>query len=212
MHMGIHLLPGLIPYGVSPNARTLVEFMRSALKSAGCRILFCSSVDEGPFVITFETATDERLGIVAYAFRSARSRTGDHYIGERAFHLAYGSQSGDVLQHLWTDPLSLFTTLYLAVDPIEDIFVSADPASDSAEEPRRRLNFKDEHLDAIRATSWHAWERTGRRAEERVEVLVGCTKDRFLDLIRFERAAVGLSAGHRHLLADKTRALRRSWT
>jgi hypothetical protein len=39
--------------------------------------------------------------------------------------------------------------------------------------------------------------------EEPVEVLVGGTKKHFLDLIRFERAADGLSPGDRQLLAEK---------
>ena len=38
-------------------------------------------------------------------------------------------------------------------------------------------------------------------------MLVGGTKETFLSLVRFERAAQGLSQGDRHLLAEKQMAL-----
>jgi hypothetical protein len=198
------MLPGLVRYGVSRAARTpLIDFMLSGLESAGCRILFCSGSYEAPFIITFETATGERLGIVAYAFRATRTPTRNRPIDERSFQIKYGSKRDNSLHYLWTDRFGLYTTLFLGIDPIEGFFVAADPASHNPTKLFIRLEFKDGHVDAIRAKGWHAWERSRLRTEEPVEVLVGGTKERFLDLVRFERAAVGLSPGDRQLLAEK---------
>lgn len=64
-------------------------------------------------------------------------------------------------------------------------------------------------MEAIRSNGWHAWERAKRDRgfDEPVEVLVGGTQHHFLDLIHFERAALGLSPGDRQLLAEKPRLM-----
>ncbi|UGA42688.1 hypothetical protein HU230_0031020 [Bradyrhizobium quebecense] len=67
-----------------------------------------------------------------------------------------------------------------------------------------RIEFKDKNADDIKREGWIAWERSRiNRQDDPVEVLVGGTKDRLLDLIRFERAAQGLDPGNRQLLAQK---------
>ena len=68
-----------------------------------------------------------------------------------------------------------------------------------------RVEFKDEHAEAIHQAGWHAWERVRRAGPmaDPVEVLVGGTEETFLDFVRFERAAYGLPVGDRQLLADK---------
>lgn len=72
-----------------------------------------------------------------------------------------------------------------------------------------RVEFKDQHAEEIKRKGWHAWERVkrGRGANDPVEVLVGGTKEMFLDLIRFERMACGLPQGDRQLVADKHRSV-----
>ena len=78
------MLAGLNTYRVSRAARKpLIEFMVSALESAGCQILYCSGELRAPFVITFETATGERLGVVAYAFLATRTPTRNRPADER---------------------------------------------------------------------------------------------------------------------------------
>ncbi|MCC6648713.1 MAG: hypothetical protein IT374_24505 [Polyangiaceae bacterium] len=65
------------------------------------------------------------------------------------------------------------------------------------------MEFKDEHVEQIRAKGWHAWERKRRSAGEPIEVLVGGTSSSFLRLVRFERDALGEGQGHRLLLAER---------
>jgi len=180
--------------------------MVSALEASGCEILACSDEHTAPFVISFETAAGERMGIVAYAFLATRTPTKNRPEDERSFQIKYGSKADNKPHRLWSDPFGLYTTLLVGIDPKEQFFVAADPAVHNPTKFFIRLEFKDEHADAIRSTGWHAWERDrhGRGGfDEPVEVLVGGTKTRFLDLIRFERSATNLSPGDRQLLAEK---------
>lgn len=194
-------------YHVSGAARKpLIDFMVSALQDAGCRILFCSDARCAPFILTFETATGERMGIVAYAFLATRTPTKNRPADERSFQIKYGSKLEENIHDLWTDPHSLYTTLLVGIDPRNGFFVAADPQMHNPTKFFIRIEFKDHHAAAIRDKGWHAWERDKRGKkgfDEPVEVLVGGTKERFLDLIRFERAAEGLSPGDRQLLAEK---------
>ena len=70
------MIPGLRTYSVSAARREpLIDFMLGALGDAGCKILHSSPADQAPFVITFETASGERMGVVAYAFLANRTLT-----------------------------------------------------------------------------------------------------------------------------------------
>ena len=99
----------------------------------------------------------------------------------------------------------MFTTLLIGIDPKEGFCISADPVVHSPTKFFIRLEFKDEHAEAVKSKGWHAWERIKRNTPKdapRVETLVGATKDRFLDVVRFERAARGLDPGNRLILAE----------
>lgn len=203
------MILGLRYYKTNSSAREpLLRFMIDGLKAAGCRILFASPLDRAPFVITFETRDGERMGIVAYAFRATRTPTRNRPEDERSFQVKYGGKqdyADDNAHVLWQDPLGLFTTLLIGIDPDEGFFVAADPEAHNPTKFFIRLEFKDEHAEAIRHEGWYAWERArhaGPMAEP-VEVLVGGVRDNFLDLVRLERAAYGLPPGDRQLLADK---------
>jgi hypothetical protein len=179
--------------------------MLDGLRDAGCRIIYTSDPREAPFVMSFETRAGERLGVVAYAFTATRTPTKNRPSDERSFQIKYGSkESYEANSHeLWQDPLGLFTTLLIGINPDAGFFVAADPEHN----PTKffiRLEFKDRHADAIKRDGWYAWERD-RRGEmpEPIEVLVGGAKGRFLDLVLFERAAKGLSPGDRQLLAER---------
>lgn len=206
------MIPGLRTYGVSATARRpLIDFMVEALQEAGCRILHQSSPERAPFVLAFETVKGERMGIVAYAFTATRTPTRNRPDDERSFQIKYGSKQGypDGNSHeLWLDPMGMFTTLLVGIDTKEGYCLSADPIVHSPTKFFIRLEFKDEHVDRIKAAGWHAWQRIKRRPAEhdlRVETLVGATKERFLNLVRFERAARDLDPGNRLILAERHR-------
>jgi hypothetical protein len=209
------MIPGLRTYSVSSNARRpLVEFMTGALTAAGCTIIHSSPPDRAPFVVVFETPTNERMGVVAYAFLATRTPTKNRPSDEQSFQIKYGSKSSYVDNNshdLWQDPMGMFTTLLIGINPELEICVSADPILHTPTKFFIRLEFKDEHAKSIRDRGWHAWERVKRNTPHnapRIETLVGATKERFLDLVRFERAARGVDPGNRLILAERyTRSL-----
>jgi len=203
------MLPGLRTYSVNPKARQpLIEFMTVALAKAGCKVISASSPDRAPFVIVFDTPTGERMGIVAYAFLATRTVTPNRPEDERSFQIKYGSK-GDYYNNnsheLWQDRFGMFTTLLIGIDPERGYCVAADPVVHSPTKFFIRMEFKDEHAESILRHGWFAWERVKLRAPAdalRIETLVGVTQDRFLDLVRFERAVRGLDPGNRLIVAE----------
>src|SRR4051812_23443893 len=96
-------------YSVQASARKpLVDFMVESLRIAGCRLLFSSDPRYAPFVLTFETMSGERMGVVAYAFLATRTPTKNRPADERSFQIKYGKKERDNLHHLWIDPLGLY--------------------------------------------------------------------------------------------------------
>jgi hypothetical protein len=146
------MMPGPRTYAVSAHARRpLVEFMTGALVEAGCRILHSSLPKQAPFIVSFETRSGERMGIVAYAFLATRAPTRNRPDDERSFQIKYGSKESyqENLHELWQDPLGMFTTLLLGIDPRAGFCVSADPIIHSPTKFFIRLEFKDEHADQV---------------------------------------------------------------
>src|SRR5262249_34058155 len=150
-----------------------------------------------PFVITFETSSGERLGVVAYAFRAGRKETKNRPHDERSFQVKYGSKLANNMHPIWQDPLGLFTTVFVGISPERGYFVALDPEMHNPTKFFIRIEYKDKHAEEISKDGWVAWERDRRGHEEPVEVLVGGTAEHFLDLVRFERAAHGLDPGNR---------------
>jgi len=203
------MIPGLRTYSVNAKAREpLVNFMTGALVGAGCKIIHSTRPDRAPFVIAFETPTGERIGIVAYAFLATRTPTANRPKDERSFQIKYGSKDDyrdENAHELWQDPLGMFTTMLLGIDPERGFCVSVDPIVHSPTKFFIRMEFKDEHAEEIARRGWLAWERAKLKTPAdapRVETLVGATRQHFLDLIRFERAARGLDPGNRLILAE----------
>jgi hypothetical protein len=204
------MILNLPTYRVSAAAREpLLRFMLESLRASGCRILYASEPNLAPFVVSFEAPDGRRMGVVAYAFLITRTPTRNRPPDERSFQVKYGSKESyadNNLHMLWQDPLGLFTTLLIGIDPDEGFFVAVDPEAHNPTKFFIRVEFKDEHAEAIMRNGWHAWERLKKRGgpmERPTEVLVGGARETFLDLVRFERAAYGLSPGERQLLAER---------
>ena len=205
-----NLIPDLRKYRVRASARKpLVDFITSGLRTARCKIIHESAADVAPFVVVFETPKGERIGIVAYAFLATRTPTKHRPIDERSFQIKYGSKesyANDNQHELWQDPLGMFTTLLLGIDPVGGFCVSADPVIHSPTKFFIRLEFKDEHAKLIKKNGWYAWERVRRSIRDhghRVETMVGATREHLLELVRYERAARGLDPGNRLIVAER---------
>ncbi|MGZ8941046.1 MAG: hypothetical protein ACXW32_17710 [Limisphaerales bacterium] len=195
-------------YGVSAKAKApLLKFILDALKGAGCRIVEHTGPDNAPFQISFELASGERRGILAYAFLANTVRTKNRPSDEHRFQVKLGGRSENNLHHLWQDPFGLYTTLFLGINPNRGFFVAADPVLHSPTKFFISLEFKDEHVEKVLSKGWHAWERDRKlSSQDPVEIFVGGTPSSFLRYTEFEKEAVGESQGHRHLLAEKQRA------
>jgi hypothetical protein len=190
-------------YRVNPRDRApLLDFILRDLRQSDCRILFSSPPDTAPFRVTFETPAGERLGIVAYAFFANNQPTRNRPEDEHRFQVKYGSKLPG-LHRLWQDPYGLYTTLFLGINPTGGFFVGADPVLHSPTKFFISMEFKQEHVDAVRRHGWHVWERDRRNQDEPVEVLVGGAAGSLLRYVRFERQALGEDQGHRQLLAER---------
>lgn len=186
--------------------KPLVDFMINALRLAGCRILYVSEPGLSPYRITFETAGNERMGIIGYAFLASSKRTTNHPDEEYSFQTNYDLKDG--LEHeLWQDPLGLHVTLLLGINPELGFFVGADPVLHSPLEKSETFIIGKRDVNDILSRGWHAWEREHVSVEDAleppVEVLVGGAAGRFLDFVRFEREALREDQGTRDLLADR---------
>lgn len=187
----------------------LVRFMVDALEASSCRLLAVSQVDRAPFHLAFETENGERLGILAYAFLANSKPTRNRPADEHRFQLKYGGkkkgEQATVLHRLWQDPLGLQTTLLLGINVERGFWVAADPRMHDPTRFFISIEFKEGHAREIENRGWFSWERDrrGSAASEPVEALLGGRAETFLQLVRFERLALGLDPGHRQLLAEK---------
>lgn len=176
-----------------------------ALRSSGCRILHAPDPKYPPYRITFETRLGERMGIMAYAFTITSVVTEGRPDDEARFQLKYGKKTGEEYE-IWQDPYGLYTTLLLGINHEEGYFVAIDPVLHSPTKFYISLEFKHRHIDEIKASGWHAWEREHRQTrgdEGPIEVLVGGLASSFLRYARFEREALGEDQGHRYQLATQ---------
>lgn len=180
----------------------LVDFIRDALESAGCRLLHEPHAGEAPYRFTFETPAGERLGILVYAFLANSTPTRNRPTDEHRFQVKYSSKTGE-LHSLWQDPYLLYTTLFCGIDPERGIFIGADPVLHSPTRFFISIEYKRHHVAEILTRKWHSWERDNRPGTDSpVEVLVGGTRESFLRYVRFEREAFGEAQGHRQLIAE----------
>lgn len=195
-------------YSVQRSAREpLVKFITEGLQMVGCRMLFVSDPAQAPFRITFETPNGERLGLIAYAFFANKKLTKNRPEDEHRFQIKYGSDPSGI-HEIYQDPLGLYTTLMIGIDPVTGIFVSADPVQNNPTRFFKSIEYKDHHVESILNDQWYAWERYSKFSPthpldtDRFEVLVGGVQNKILDLIHFEREALGEDQGHRQWLAE----------
>lgn len=163
-------------YSVSRRQKAaLVEFIRSALDDAGCRILHEPDPSVAPYRFTFETPAGERLGIIVYAFFANSQPTKNRPSDEHRFQVKYGPDT-KTLHHLWQDPYLLYTTLFCGIDPERGIFVGADPVLHSPLSLPLSITYRETNVREILQAGWSAWE--FEPEEGSIEILVGGARRR----------------------------------
>jgi hypothetical protein len=206
-------------YSVGASAKEpLLRFIREALEKRGCTIRYTSGANRAPFHVVFDMPGGERLSVLIYAFRANSRRTNKRPEDEHRFQVKYGGDLSGVID-VAVDRLGITTTIFVGIDLERKVFVAADPLMNNPSPMSRSIEFKTEHVEQMLDKGWFAWERDRREAKTttrrafqllpdiRTEVLVGGKHDRLLDLILFERVALGLDPGERHLIADKFQEL-----
>jgi hypothetical protein len=205
-------------YQVQPRSRErLVDFILESVGRCGCRVLRAPDPGRAPFRFVFDTPEGERLGILCYAFTSTFTPTKNRPGDEHSFQIKYGSKVDGKLHRIWQDPTGAFTTLFMGVSPDRGYFVGIDPVLNSPTRFFIRFEYKQEHVEEVLRRRWYCWERPLRRPlpsgklpseafGDPVQVVVGVAPERFLDYVRFERAARGLDQGHRAQLAEAAAA------
>lgn len=193
---------GYLPrvYRVS-GRRDLHDFLLAAIQASGGAVVYGSPPTRAPFVFGVQTAHDERVCLVVYAFRCnpppIRGRPAD----EHRVQLRYGSESSwEDLHALGRDPTGSDVTLVLGVHLDAGLVVGLDPLVYSTLPMGISVEFKDEMVAAAASSGWAVWERDNisglrrpdPRAEGRLETLMACRPDRLLDFAAFERQATAL--------------------
>jgi len=196
----------------------LLAFVLRALELRDCRVVHASDSNRAPFYIVFDTPSGERHGVLVYAFFANSKLIRNRPPDEHRFQIKYGGNLRGILE-VAVDQSRLVTTLFLGIDPVEGLFVAADPLMNTPAPMSRSIEFKRDHVEIILREGWAVWERERRPGKSkdrptadledlRTEVLVGGRQDRLLDLIALERIAQGMDPGERHLVADKLKGLR----
>jgi Methylase-associated X1 len=190
-------------YPVSRSGRKpLLDFFVDGLVQAGCTILHRPDPGVAPFRIVLETPWQERIGIILYAFRSTSRVTRNRPTDEARFQVKYGPRTEE-LHPIFDDPFKLYTTLMVGIDLESGVVISADPAIHNPTRFYISVEYKNADAELSLTKGWHAWERVKRGRQEPIEILVGCSQERVLDLVMFERMAQTLDQGHRQLLAEQ---------
>src|SRR3546814_14614004 len=98
----------------------LLAFVVKALRMRDCSIVYASEPNRAPFYIVFDTPSGERQGLLVYAFFANSRLTANRPRDEHRFQIKYGSKLKGILE-VACDPSNLVTTLFLGIDPAEEI-------------------------------------------------------------------------------------------
>jgi hypothetical protein len=181
--------------------RDITDFLETCIEKSGAKLLSRSDPNRAPmFFGVQDPSTDERFGVLVYAFRCnpppIRGRAPD----EHRIQIRYGN----VNQRTWRerdhpigrDIASVDTTLVVGVHLQEQLVVGLDPFLYASLPMGISIELKEADLSRARRRGWHSWERPamrgtqrGPRVREGLETLVALRPHRFLDYVRFERHA-----------------------
>lgn len=176
------------------------DFLVSSVEDSGGRVVHASKASAAPFYFGVELG-EERLGLLLYAFTCNTPPIKGRAPDEHRVQVRYGKQASWDAEHpLGQDVASVDVTLVLGVDPKSGIFIGLDPLSYDPLPMGISVEYKQDDVDQILASSWHVWERVNRsgrrrslpRSRDSLETVVGFTSSRLLDYARLERQANAL--------------------
>lgn len=180
--------------------KDVYEVIVRAVASSGGEVLYTSPSNRAPLYVGVRLPTDERVGLLIYAFRMKRKETKKRPKDEVRGQLRYGSESSWTRDHrLGCDVAGVDTTLILGVDVESEIFVALDPQLYDFLPMGNSFYMKDRQVEATKREGWHVWEAETRDGTKRaarspsfLETLISCTPENLLRLARLERRARAL--------------------
>jgi hypothetical protein len=181
--------------------RDVHDFLSRAIEQSGGRIAYASPPTRAPFVFGVQTARDDRLCLVVYAFRCNPAPIKGRPSDEHRVQVRYGGQPSWGGSHrIAQDPAGADTVLVVGAHLGAGVLVGLDPLLYDPLPMGISVEFKQDQVDAALTEGWCVWERDNisglrrpdPRSENRLETLVGLAPDRLLDYAEFERQATGL--------------------
>ena len=192
------------------------EAIQSALEESGGRVIYASDPNRAPFYFGVQTVSNERLGLLVYPFRATKRDTENRPIDEIRGQIRLGGESSWEGEHpIAIDVAGVDTTLVLAVDVENQVFIGLDPQLWSPLPLGISVYAKEAEIDAMGTEGWSVWEKDNRAGKKRknarsdtgLETLVAFRPHRLLDYARFERGAtdLGLDTPLRFSAASKAK-------
>ena len=167
-------------------------------------MLFSSGPDVAPLFLGIEDDRGQRVGVCSYVFLANHVTTRNRPEDEHRLQVRYGNVNDAAWRSadhpVGFDPLGVDVTILIGVHPQADLIIGLDPLVYTPLPMGDSVEFKDAEIEQTSRTGWHVWERDNisgvrrptPRTELGVETLVAFSPDRFLDYLRFERAAQAL--------------------
>lgn len=193
------------------NVRSILE----AVEASGGTVLVEPDPTCAPYELQVRHSDGSVQDLVCYAFTANKYAQGGRPSNEHRFQIKYGSDFTRA-HPIYVDSTLSKTTLMFGVHHEHEILIAVDPAAHNPTWFSSSVEFKTPELSSAVVLGWHSWERDrmkrGRRRagpddaegeSKTTEILTAFAPRNFLAFAQFERAAYGLDAGERLLLAEK---------
>lgn len=191
------------------------EYVESAVRLAGGRVIFASGSSTAPLYLGVEGPAGDRVGLTAYVFHANHVRTKNRPLDEHRAQIRYG----DVNSRAWReqrhpigfDPAGVDLTTVLVAHPDAGLLLALDPLAYDPLPIGNSIYFKDDLISAAAQRGWLVWERNTHGGTRRgnvdpsLETVVGFEPARLFDLLAVERQAQTLKLDHtlRFLVAER---------
>ncbi|WP_197675142.1 hypothetical protein [Microterricola viridarii] len=192
--------------------RDIHQFLIDAVEASGARVLYASQHVRAPIYLGVQLDSDERIGLLIYAFRVKGRATNNRPADEVRGQLRYGSEENwDRTHTLSKDVAGVDLTLVVGVDLEDQIIIGLDPLLWDPLPMGISFYAKRPDIEKAQASGWHVWEKSNRGGNKRpesrspssLETIVALRPNRFMDYTRLERraSALRLEPALRHSLA-----------
>lgn len=201
----------IIPEVYRSRRKDVFSFVKGAIEKSGGRVLYSSPEDRAPIYFGVQLDSDERLGLLIYAYRFKRVLTRNRPSDEVRAQIRNGSEKNWDRPHpMAFDLAGVDTTLLLGVDLDAELIFGFDAHLYDPLPMGASVYVKDADRDATQDSAWHVWERNNRDGRQRaarsgtnLETIVGFKPDKLLQFASLERRAtlLRLDTALRHAAA-----------